>query len=399
VMDTDPAGCTARSYADTNDIMAVSWNYQGFLNAVHLRTLGLLDATGQATPTDNGQVTLKPIETGSGMRVLTLSDGAVHYVVEYRQPVGRDSWMASYPTWGSVGVTVRKEFDPSQPGAGGFSRIESYLLDGEPGTADAGYGAMTNTLPVGTWIDLDDGRLGLRVTSVSASAAVVEYRNGDSSIDPRYVAPIVPSVSVPVSSIGLGTMKPTSYGPAVPVVWRWTVTTPPTDPTATATVAASRATVPSVRMATSGWYATAYRAIALASDGMPVSTVGRASTHYWSERTTSVITYSNGWVTSKWSAAMGGTLRTTTRKGGAVAFKVVGRSLGLVRVRGTTYGSVAVYVDGVRVAILKQHANRNAVSLAWATTFAEKGSHTVRLVNLTGGSYGRIGFDGVASVI
>ena len=76
VMDTDPANCTARSYADTNDIMAVSWNYQGFLNAVHLRTLGLL-ATGGAGHADrqrHGHA--RPArERRPAPRVLTLSDG------------------------------------------------------------------------------------------------------------------------------------------------------------------------------------------------------------------------------------------------------------------------------------------------------------------------------------
>jgi hypothetical protein len=245
---------------------------------------------------------------------------------------------------------------------------------------------------------LDGGVIGLRVVSTSSTEAHIEYSVGDPTTDPRYVPPIVPDVSTPVASIGLGVMKPTRYGPAVPVVWRWSVTTPSADPTAAASIAPARATVPSVRMATSGWFVTAYRAVALASDSSPVSTVGRATTHYWSERA-SVVSYSRGWATTVSSAAVGGSLCTTTRKGGAVAFRVTGRSLGLVLARGTAYGSVAVYVDGRRVAILKQHASRTGVVLAWATTFGVKGAHTVRLVNLTGGSSGRLGFDGVAAVI
>ncbi len=404
VIDADPASCASRSYADTNDIMAVSWNFQGFLNAVHLRTLGLLglaDQTSVSNPssgTVSGEATLRPIETASGTRVLTLSVGSTHYVLEYRQPIGRDSWMASYPTWGSVGVTVRKQLDDPLASSVGFRDIESYLLDGDPSTSDPGYGEMSNALPVGSWVMLDGGVLGVRVSSVSATEAVVEYSVGDPTADPRYVAPIVPDLSTPVASIGLGTMTPTRYGPAVPVVWRWSVTTPSADPTAAASISSARATVPSVRMATSGWFATAYRAVALASDSSPVSTVGRASTHYWGERS-SIVSYSNGWTTTASSAAVGGSLRTTTRKGGAVAFRVTGRSLGIVLARGLAYGSVAVYVDGHRVTILKQHSSRTGLVLAWSTTFAEKGAHTVRLVNLTGGTSGRLGFDGVASVI
>jgi hypothetical protein len=404
VVDADPASCASRSYADTNDIMAVSWNYQGFLNAVHLRTLGLLglaDQTSVSNPTSgtiSGEETLRPIETARGKRVLTLSVGSMHYVLEYRQPIGRDSWMTSYPTWGSVGVTVRKQLDDPLASSVGFRDVESYLLDGDPSTPDPGYGEMSNALPVGSWVMLDGGVLGVRVVSTSSTAATIEYSVGDPTVDPRYVAPIVPVVSVPVASMGRGTMTPTRYGPAVPVVWRWTVTTPSSDPTAAASISSARATVPSVRMATSGWITTAYRAVALASDRSPVSAVGRASTHYRSERA-SAVAYSSGWTTTSSSAAVGGSLRTTTRPGAAVAFRVTGRSLGIVLARGPAYGSVAVYVDGHRVAILKQHSSRTRVVLAWATTFAEKGAHTVRLVNLTGGSSGRLGFDGVACVI
>ncbi len=400
VMDTDAASCASRSYADTNDIMAVSWSHQGFLNAVHLRTLGLLGDTGQLTPGEGaGTVTLQPLETASGMRVLTLSSGATNYVLEYRQPIGTDAWMSDHPTWGSAGVTVRKEFDPAQAAAHGFSAIQSYLLDGDPSTSDPGYGAMHNTLPVGTWIDLAGGTVGVRVVSTSTGGAEVEYRVGPPSVDPRYVAPVQPRVSVPVAGIGVGAMTPTKYGPAVPVVWRWTVTRPSTVPNAASTVSSSRAVVPSVRMAASGWFATAYRAVALASDSSPVATVGRASTHYWGERVTSVVSYSRGWTTAATSAAVGGSLRATVRKGATVAFRVPGRSLGIVLARGPAYGSVAVYVDGHRVALLQQRAGRNGVALAWSTTFAARGSHTVRLVNLSGGARGRLGFDGVASVI
>jgi hypothetical protein len=227
---------------------------------------------------------------------------------------------------------------------------------------------------------------------------VIDYTFGDPSVDSRYVAPIVPDVSVPVARIGLGTMKPTTYGPAVPVVWSWTVTTPSTDPSAAASISSARATVPSVRMASSGWFATAYRAVALASDRTLVTTLGRASTHYRSERA-SAVTYSRGWTTARVAAAAGRTLRTTTLKGAAAVFRVSGRSLGLVLARGRAYGTVAVYLDGHRVAILKQRSSRTGVVLAWARTFATTGSHVVRLVNLSGGTTGRLGFDGVASVI
>jgi hypothetical protein len=397
VLDADPAGCSARSYADTNDIMGISWNNQGFLNAVHLRTLGLVASGGQVTPTDNGTVTLVPIENATGQRVLTLSDGGTHYVVELRRPVGRDTWLTTYPAWGSSGVTVRREFDPV---AGtGFSPIESYLLDGDPSTADAGFGSMSNALPVDTWLDLDGGKLGIRVISVSATDAVVEYRNGYPSADPRYVPPPMPVVSVPSARLTAGAMKPSAYGPSVPVLWQWQVTTPTAGAAAAAAVSNGSAVTPTVRMAASGWLAASYRATAVATNGTAVSSTGHTSTHYTSETYTRYVHYTSGWVRATTSAAMSGAVRLTTKKGGAVSFRASARSVGLLLVKSPNAGSVAIYVDNHRVAVLSLRASRTSVALAWTTKFGTVGSHVVTIVNLTGGTRGQVGFDGFASTL
>jgi hypothetical protein len=398
VMDAAPSSCSERVYADTNDIMALSFGYVGFLNAVHQRTLGLLTTASQATPSGNGRVVLKAIEGGTGLRVLTLSDGETHYVVEFRQPTGLDSWMASYPTWGSVGVTVRREFDPAQPGAGAFSSLASYLLDGRPSTPDPDFGNMTNALPVGTWIDLDDGLLAVRVVSMSATGAVVDYRNGPAAGDPRYVPPVVPSLTQPRGRLVLGTMRPGTSGPSVPVMWAWSVTTPPTAPSTTATVVSRRA-IAAGHVAAIGWRDTAYRAVALASDGSPVSSTGRARTHYTSEASTGVVKLSRGWAVARSAAANGRALRVTSRRGAAVTFRVTGRSIGVLLARGAQFGSVAVYVDGRRVATVSMRANRTAVVVAFARTFATSGSHVVRLVDRTGGTRGHLGFDGIVSML
>ena len=396
VIDTDPAGCSARSYADTNDIMGISWNYQGFLNAVHLRTLGLLDANGEATPTDTASIDLVPLENGTGTRVLTLSDGATHYVVEFRRPVGRDAWLTTYPTWGSSGVTVRREFDPTAGTV--FRPIESYLLDGDPSTPDADFGAMSNALPVGSWIDLDGGKLGIRVSAVTDTVASIDYRNGYPSADPRYVAPPMPIVSVPTARLTAGAMKPSASGPAVPVLWQWQVTTPAAGPSAAATVSNRSALTP-VRMGATSWLPAAYRATAVASNGTAVSTVGSTSTHYTSETYTRVVKYSPGWVTGRSTAAMSGTFRASTRKGGVIAFLTTARSLGLLLLKSTSSGSVGIYVDGHRVATLNLRASRTSMALAWTTKFGSVGRHLVKIVNLTGGTRGLVGFDGFASTL
>ena len=396
VIDAPAASCSARSYWDTNDIMAVSWGIQGYLNASHLRHLGVLGASEQLAPTVDGTATVVPLETGTGLRVLTLSDGATKYVVEFRQAVGRDAWMATVNGWGAPGVTVRREFDTSQPSAAAFAGYESYLLDGDPATSDPSFGNTHTVMPGGTWIDFADGRVGIRITSQSAAGAVIEYRLGLPSTDPRYVAPPRPTVSVPVGRITPGTSTPTSSGPTVPVRWRWIVTRPPADPSQAAAV--SSATVVSrARTSTAGWYASSYRAAARAVDGSVVTATGRVQSRYVPETSRSSVTYSRGWRTVKRTGTTGARVMSSTKKGQAVRIKVFGRSVGVLLARGTTYGSVAVYLDGHRVATLNLRGNRSSLQLAWTTTFAARGTHVVTLVNLTGGTRGGIGFDGIVA--
>jgi len=398
VMEGAPADCVSRSYADTNDIMAVSWNYQGYLNAVHLRILGVLGAGAQVAPTDSGQVVLSPLETGTGTRVLTLADGRTQYVLEFRQPIGLDSWMATQPGWGAPGVTVRKEFDSSDPASSAFHSPESYVLDGNPQTADAGFGSMVNTLPLGTWVDLADGRLGVRVESVSAAGAVIDYRSGPATADPNTVALARPTVSAPLGRIAAGGLTVTAAGPVVPISWTWQVANPGADPAAATSVSTARI-ASKARFTVSGWSPVAYRAVALATDGTPVSALGAVRTHFTSETNSKVVKLSRGWLLAKAANANGGSVRVNATKGCSVSFRVTSRSLGVVMERGPSFGAVAIYVDNQRVAVRSLRGNRVALTVPWTTTFPTVSAHTVTIVNLTGGRSGAMAFDGAVSMV
>jgi hypothetical protein len=398
VMDAAASACTVRNYWDTNDIMALSWNNQGYLNASHLRFLGLLSSTDQVTPTDDGSVTLTPLENPGGVRVLTLADGATHYVVEYRQPVGFDSWLASYPGWGTPGVSVRKEIDPAQLGSR-YSSDESYLLDGNPATPDTSLGYGKTALPQGVWIDLADARLGLRIVSEGPDGAVIQYRNGLPSTDNRYTPPARPTVSTPQSALVTGTMRATPSAAYVPLRWTFDVTTPPAVAGGTPSVA-SRTASQSVRAGNGVFTTLGYSGVAAAPDGTLVSARGSATTRYLGESTTKLrASWSRrGWATRAFSGAMGGTVRLSGLKGAAVSFAISGRGFGLVLAHGAMYGSVAVYVDGHYVRTMSLRANRTGVGVAWTRMFASYGKHTVRIVNVTGGRRGTVGFDGVVAL-
>jgi hypothetical protein len=131
-----------------------------------------------------------------------------------------------------------------------------------------------------------------------------------------------------------------------------------------------------------------------------VSTRGTAVTRYLGESTSRLrASWSRrAWATHALAGAMGATARITAKKGAAVAFTVTARGFALVLGHGAKYGSVAVYVDGHRVRTLSLRANRTGVSVALTRMFASSGRHTVRIVNLTGGRRGTVGFDGIVTI-
>jgi len=383
-VDGTASQCTKRSYTDTNDIMAVSWQNQGFLNASHLRYLGLL-GDDEVAPTDNGTVTLAPLASGSGTRALTLYDGANRYVVEYRAAVGQDAWMSSMPGWGSVGVTVRKDFDPAASSS--FTARESLLLDGRPGTPDSSFGELDAALPEGVWVDLADGRLGLRVVSADDTGAVVEYRNGEASSDTRYVAPPAPTLTAPAAGLRTGSITRTSAGPVVPMRWRWTWTSEDglstQDRSATGT---AKSTKPGNR-----W---TYRATALASDGSTVVALGSATGIYRTDTPSPKLTYTSAFKKAYSSTALGSYVHRSYWKGSKVKVTVTSSSVGLLLQRGPRNGRVDIYVDGVKVDSLWMRSSTRSTRLAWVANWGAEGTHTITLVNATGGTYGRMGFDG-----
>jgi len=384
VMDGDSTRCAKRSYTDTNDIMAVSWQNQGFLNASHLRYLGLLTGGSQISPSDNGQATLSPLASKTGLRAITLASGADRYVVEYRQPTGRDSWMSGLAGWGSTGVTVRKEWDPA---VSGFTARESYLLDGDPSTSDSSFGQLYPTLPIGTWVDLAGGALGLRVISTSPTGAVVEYRNGAATTDPRYVPPPMPSLTVPSASLRAGAVTRTSSGPVVPVKWTWKVTAEDGSSSHWASsVRTGRATVPGA-----AW---AYRATEVATSGTAVTTVGRTTGIYRTDAASANIRYSASMKKAYSSATLGGSFHRTYYKGGKVRISVTAKSVGLLLQRGPRNGWAVIYVDGKKYSSINLRAATTSTRVAWAWTFPTAGPHVITVINASSGSRGRLGFDG-----
>lgn len=381
VTDAAGAACTKKSYLDTSDIMGVSWQNQGFLNGSHLRYLGLLGSSAsQAQPTASGRITLAPLAGAAGMRLLTLADGTTKYVVEYRTAVGQDSWLSSQDGWGTRGVSVRREV----VGSVAFPARESFLLDGDPSSADASFGSLDAALPTGRWIDLAAGQLRVKVVSMSAYGAVVDYEIGGEPAVTQLAVPVL-DLSAPGATLRSGAMKRTASGPVVPVTWTWGVTTE----TGTTTNRAA-----ATGLASSAG-STLHRTATLTdADGRVWSATGSARAVYRSDRAGTA--YAGRWTMATTSLANGGSLHRTTTRYASASTTVTGSSIAVLLQRGPHNGWVVVKVDGVKVATLSMRSTTTSVRVAYAKSFATSGTHTVTVTDMTGGTYGAMGFDGVA---
>ncbi|MGY1731910.1 reprolysin-like metallopeptidase [Geodermatophilus sp. SYSU D01045] len=166
--------CRTVSYGDWYDVMGVSWNEVGSLNAPHAARLGFLpsSATASSTAADQGgSWWLSPLGGRSGTRVLSLvgNDG-VRYWLEYRAAVGQDAWLDPGTGYGfEPGVLVHVD------GPGPRSDT-SVLLDATP-SAQAGWDADEQTvLPAGGEVTV--GGLAIRVSSATATGAAVSVLRG-----------------------------------------------------------------------------------------------------------------------------------------------------------------------------------------------------------------------------
>ncbi|MGY1726584.1 hypothetical protein ACI79J_06400 [Geodermatophilus sp. SYSU D01062] len=166
--------CRIVSYGDWYDVMGVSWNEVGSLNAPHAARLGFLpsSATASFTAADQGGTwSLSPLGSRSGTRVLSLvgNDG-VRYWLEYRAAVGQDAWLDPEIGYGfEPGVLVHTD-------GPGPRDDTSLLLDGTP-SAQADWAADEQTvLPAGGQVTV--GGLAIRVSSATAAGAAVSVLRG-----------------------------------------------------------------------------------------------------------------------------------------------------------------------------------------------------------------------------
>jgi uncharacterized protein with LGFP repeats len=180
----DTGTCQTVPYRDYHDVMGISWEQVGSLNAPQARRIGvLLDPAMQSVhapvpgPTT---VTLSAQGTRTGTRAVRLTDrNGQDWWLEYRSAQGRDAWLGTNANrYGlDAGVQLRRGSD---------SRETSILLDGTPSAVDGWGRDFRSAFPVGRTVTVAGGDFAVVVQSVTATSAQVRIARG--------LAPSTPTV-------------------------------------------------------------------------------------------------------------------------------------------------------------------------------------------------------------
>lgn len=148
--------CDRSEQGDSFDTMGNSFLGAGHFNAAQKSRLGWL-AGNVRTVTRHARVSLAPYETTTGVKAVEVVTKARTYWLEYRQPIGVDTFLGAHP--GAVdGVLVHAESP-----VGGTD-----LLDMRPGTSDVSDAA----LPSGSAWTTPEGAV-IRVESATRRGATV----------------------------------------------------------------------------------------------------------------------------------------------------------------------------------------------------------------------------------
>ena len=94
-----------------------------------------------------------------------------------------------------------------------------------------------------------------------------------------------------------------------------------------------------------------------------------------------VVSFSAGWRTASSRRYSGGTTAYASAPGARASYRFSGTSVAWVTAVGPTRGSAQVWVDGVRGATVSTYAATTSLRrLAFATSWPNQGTHTIRIV-------------------
>ena len=172
----ETGNCRTVAYRDYYDVMGISWQQVGSLNAAQAVRLGLLPAGQQQAVVSPGLVTdytLNPLSGTSGTRAIKLVDPeGITYWLEYRTPANQDSWLGTSANGFGLqsGVLVRRA--APFPTTSFFSDT-SLLLDASPSAASSWGSDVGTALPAFTQVRIAGGIFTVTVLAADATSATV----------------------------------------------------------------------------------------------------------------------------------------------------------------------------------------------------------------------------------
>ncbi|WP_156044095.1 M12 family metallo-peptidase [Cellulomonas sp. HZM] len=449
----------------------------GHLSAVNMARLGLLSSTDQRRLTATSTtITLSPVSSGAGLRLVTIPWGNRTYTLEYRAATGLDAWINTpnglgwasngqpVPAAGS-GVVLRE-----RDGTGANSQDGAFFFHPESGqaairavetkgTVDSSLRIKVNSLSptaanitvtrakdttaptlgqYGYWkTQRTVDRVGVVLLSTTLDVGYVSAGDADSALQSVQLV-VDGKVRATASSTGLTELKATGLSNGKHTwslvardlfgnVRRTANNTVHVDTSAPKITSSPRASLTKGTVSTTSvpvsvsWKASdacgiIWSAVA-GSNGLSKSmwsapkavstrlTFSRSSyfiarsqdcaANYTSTskgpHTTATLDkqskrkgYHGTWTATKAKKALGGTEQVTKKKKAYVSYKVKTRSIGWVATKGKDRGKAAVYIDGKKVATVNLYAKKTTYAQqVFTKTWSKKGTHTIKIVNLS----------------
>jgi hypothetical protein len=308
--------------------------------------------------------------------------------VEYRQPVGVDSYLTNYPG-ATDGVLIH--IPGSTIGDAGTT-ADSTILALRP-TAD--YPEMTPALSTGmAWTTPDGVTISTKAASSTGATVAVTFPCSAS-------APGVPHLhfAVPPSHLGTGS------NPTIPAYADWTAssTTGATYElqesvnggqwTGVSLSSSAALKSPSLSVYQGNSYDFQVRAKANGCNSgwtvmAPLTTDGFQETSPSYLGTWSRLAYANAW---------GGATKFTKAANASASLTFTGRNVAWITSMGTGHGSAQIFVDGTLVKTVSTYATANKDrQLLFRYGFPSSAQHTIKVVNLATSGHPRIDIDGFA---
>jgi hypothetical protein len=385
-------------YGDPYDAMgsnAPGWDVNGIAlySARQMQKVGWLGKPAQ-TVTTSGTYTISPLELTNPTYApaLAITNSTRSYTIEFRQPLGVDSFMSSLSPSPTNGVLVHMRNDLPGGDSGPL------LLDMTPGSRNGDSDFYDAPLTVGKTFTAVGNAFTLKVLSAGSGGAKVQVTFGGGTTTADKTAPRVSTPTEQAEGQLTGTVIPVRFGFSA------------TDASAIAFVnvwlkengtwhdrgnfAAGTSSV-RIGLTGGGTYKVAVRAKDVAGN---LSGFAYGPTFTVETKDDQIFTLGGGFGRYAWVEAFGGTSLSSSTANDTVRLSFTGREAALVAPKFATAGRATVYCDDQPNGVVDLYAASLTPRLvATRCEFAQNGPHTIKLV--LEGTSGRPRFDVDAFVV